>query len=118
MKSGIFGEIFCYEGFVKQPMFHPGRNVETVNEETVIRRIYTILGRPSEQTWPEYQHLPAFQSIGANFRQFKPHSRDGEEVQKLRDYFTKGEGISEMFFKHQFSHTLAPIPSNSWHRCW
>lgn len=99
----ILAEILIQKGGVsKKPMFYPESGVtgENANKpsgwQVVAGYILSIVGRPSPDTWPRFEHLlknfSGFEGFDAQIRGFPRHRSKGDEAKFLADYFRNGKG--------------------------
>eukprot|EP00927_Polykrikos_kofoidii_P026834 TRINITY_DN23827_c0_g3_i1.p1 TRINITY_DN23827_c0_g3~~TRINITY_DN23827_c0_g3_i1.p1 ORF type:complete len:594 (+),score=145.97 TRINITY_DN23827_c0_g3_i1:384-2165(+) len=93
----ILGEILLCQGGVRRTFFGGDPDSPNKTPQMTVEEIFTILGKPTEQTWPGLTRLPLlkqFQSNSSKLERLKEHSTVGcnEERNFLRRFFNAGAG--------------------------
>jgi len=91
----ILGEILLCQGGRRRTFF--GGDAESVNKtpQMVVEEIFSIVGRPTAETWPEFSSLPLWASISSNSAKLDQVPRQeavGAEKALLRRFFVSGAG--------------------------
>merc|ERR1712066_518503 len=91
----ILGEILLCQGGRRRTFF--GGDAECVNKtpQMVVEEIFSIVGRPTDETWPRYTSLPLWASISSSSAKLDQVPRQeavGAEKALLRRFFVSGAG--------------------------
>lgn len=105
--GSILAEIILCQSGRRQPFFGGSSDNPNKSPVMMVEEIFTILGRPTEDSWPGLCKLPFFRPYStAKVSSAKAHRAKGDEMVHLRKWFGTSEGkpastkynLTESFF--------------------
>mmetsp|Transcript_13857 Transcript_13857/g.31136 ORF Transcript_13857/g.31136 Transcript_13857/m.31136 type:complete len:549 (+) Transcript_13857:73-1719(+) len=92
--GAILGEIIMCQGGRRQTFFGGSKENPNKTPQTTVEEIFSILGKPSEGSWPGHSKLPLWKSMcTSSIDKIRLHRvNSGEEKVKLKHFFQDGGG--------------------------
>jgi len=89
----IFAEVLLCRTGRRQPFFGGDPDNPNKTPEAYVEEIFTILGKPTDDTWPCVHKLPLYRNFcSARISAAKTQKEVGDEKLFLRSFFHSGEG--------------------------
>lgn len=89
----IFAEVLLYRSGRRLPLFSGSLEKPNKTPEAFVEEIFSIMGRPTEETWPGLHRLSNFRNFSnAKTSSTRTHENPGDEKVFVRHFFMSGDG--------------------------